>query len=122
LPLDIHVIDPATGNSVRVDRDGSLHVSASISITPVSSSLKIVHAMTGSGGLLLTAKTRDSFSVYNHSTSVLYLTFGDVASTSSFSVALLSNGFYESSNHYSGPVAGVWDSPVTGSAQVTEYT
>lgn len=121
MPIDVNVIDPASGNSARISRDGSVSVSGTLLSVPVSASRSIITGCTGSGATILIAKRREGFSIYNHSTTVLYLTFGESASTSSFSVALTSNAFYESQNAYSGPVAGVWDSPVTGSAQVTEY-
>lgn len=102
------------------------HVTASIDNTVTVRNVSVGAsgseiAATGSAIELLASNNRVGFSIYNHSTNILYLKFGAGLSYTSFSVALGSNAFYESQNAYSGPVYGLWDTPVTGSAQITEY-
>ena len=98
---------PVTG-SVKIDNR-----SISSTFTKISASI--------SATLLLSSKIRNSFSIYNHSTNILYLKFGSGINYDSFSLAMGSNNLYESPNGYSGEVWAIWDNPVTGSAQITEY-
>jgi hypothetical protein len=58
--------------------------------------------------------------VYNDSTAVLYLKFGATASTTSFTILIPSQGYYEFPQPcYSGQVDGIW-AAANGSARVTE--
>ena len=122
MPIDIHIIDPGTEEAAKVT-DGAVHVTGSVvsETCPTYGSSSLTYA-TSSSVSLLTAKTRAGFSIYNHSMGVLYIKMGTTVSTSSFSVALVPNAFYESQNAYSGQVSGIWEPPLTGSAQVTEFT
>lgn len=61
--------------------------------------------------------------IFNDSTSVLYLKFGTTASSSSYTVQLASNAYYELNipNVYTGKIDGIWAS-ANGNARVTELT
>lgn len=60
--------------------------------------------------------------IYNDSTATLYVKFGATASSSSFTVKLLADDFYEFSGAvFTGDIEGVWAS-ATGAARITELT
>lgn len=75
----------------------------------------------GSVTLLAANPSRVTASVYNDSSSALYIKAGATASTSSFSVKVLPGGYFEVPSGYRGILDGIWDS-ATGNARVTEYT
>jgi hypothetical protein len=62
--------------------------------------------------------------VFNDSTAVLYLKFGATASTSSYTVQLASNGYYEfpaeAGGVYAGQVDGIWAS-ANGNARTSVW-
>lgn len=71
---------------------------------------------------VLAANTaRKAATVYNDSTQILYLKFGATASTSSFTVKLAADTYYEVPGGYTGIMDGIWAS-ANGSARVTEIT
>lgn len=71
---------------------------------------------------VLAANTsRIGATVYNDSTSVLYLKLGATASTTSFTVKLQADDYYEVPFGYTQIIDGIWAS-ATGSARVTELT
>lgn len=58
--------------------------------------------------------------VYNDSTQILYLKYGATASTSSYTVQIPSQGFYEVPGRvFTGLIAGIW-AGANGNAYVTE--
>lgn len=59
--------------------------------------------------------------IFNDSTAVLYLKFGATASTSSYTVQMATNTYYEFPIPvYAGQVDGIWAS-ANGNARLTEY-
>ena len=59
--------------------------------------------------------------VFNDSTAVLYLKYGATASTSSFTVQIASNGYYEFPQPtYVGQVDGIW-AAANGNARLTSW-
>ena len=59
--------------------------------------------------------------VYNDSTAVLYLKFGATASTTSYTVQIAADGYYEFPGPlYGGQVDGIWDA-ANGNARTTEW-
>lgn len=70
---------------------------------------------------LFTGGPMDGRTVYNDSTSVLYLKFGATASTSDYTVQLAAGGFYEFPRPlYQGEVDGIWAS-ANGYARLTSW-
>ena len=73
--------------------------------------------------LLAANKSRKAASIFNDSVATLYLKLGSGASTTSFTVKVPSNGYYEIDSHgpyiYNGAINGYW-SAATGNARVTE--
>ena len=79
---------------------------------------------TTSSTILNPIASRSGASVYNSSTATLYIKTGPGASSTSFTVALLPNAYWElpTSTHgvYNGIITGVWSS-ANGTAYITEY-
>lgn len=70
--------------------------------------------------LLLAANVnRKLATVYNDSSAILYLKLGTGASSTSFTVKMQGEGYYEVPASYNGALYGNWAS-ATGSARVTE--
>jgi len=66
---------------------------------------------------------REGWFVYNDSTVALYVSFGVSASTTSFTVKIAAQGFYEMPMPiYTGIINGIWDSNASGAARITELT
>lgn len=59
--------------------------------------------------------------IFNDSTSALYVKFGSTASATSFVVKMQANDYYEIPNGYTGIITGIWDT-ATGNARTTELT
>lgn len=86
-----------------------------------TSSVTSVAASATSVTLKASNASRKGLSVYNDSTSVLYLKLGATASSSSFTVKMVADSYYEVPGAYTGVVDGIWVS-ATGNARVTEVT
>jgi len=69
--------------------------------------------------LLAESKRRVGGTVYNSSSSILYLKLGSAASATSFTVRCLPEDYYEIPFGYNGIVTGIWVS-ATGYAYVTD--
>jgi len=65
--------------------------------------------------------SRLGLTIYNDSTATLYVKFGATASTTSYTVQMGTDDYYEVPFGYTGIVDGIWDS-ATGNAYVTELT
>lgn len=70
--------------------------------------------------LALNAQRRGA-TIYNDSSAILYLKLGATASTSSFTVKMQAESYYEVPAQYTGIIDGLWAS-ATGSARITEIT
>jgi len=93
----------------------------SVSQTASTSSVTSVSGSASSVQLLAANTTRKGGTLYNDSTAILYLKLGTTASTTSFTVRILSNGYYELPISYTGRIDGIWAS-ATGAARITELT
>lgn len=71
--------------------------------------------------LLASNADRKGGTIYNDSTAILYLKLGASASTSSFTVKMFPEDYYEVPFNYTGIIDGVWAS-ATGDARITELT
>lgn len=93
-----------------------------INVAPAATAtLSNVSGSASSVTVLASNTARLGASVFNDSTSAVYLKYGASASTSSFSAKLDPGGYFECPFHYTGLIAGIWDS-ATGAARVTELT
>lgn len=117
----VKLMDATLGgtNKAVVDSAGGLNVSyarvSSATLTSVAGSATSVSLLASNAS----AKLRTAF---NDSTATLYLKFGTTASTSSHTVQIPPNGYYEFPQPlYTGAVDGIWSS-AAGNVRLTEVT
>ena len=121
--LRVTIANDSTG-VVSVDDNGSsLTVDGTVTSnegTVSSATLANVASSASSVTLIASNASRKRFMIFNDSTENLYVKFGATASTSSFTVKILPDGYYEApSPCYTGVVDGIWSS-ANGSARTTE--
>lgn len=90
--------------------------------TAGSSSVTNVTGAVADTLILAANSARKGAMVYNNATRAMYLKFGTGPSTTSFSVIVQRDGYYEVPFHYTGVLRAVWAAGVTGDALVTELT
>lgn len=78
-----------------------------------------VNAETSSTELLDENTNRLGATVYNDSSADLYLKLGSAASTTSFTVKMVAQSYYEVPFGYTGAIYGIW-SAATGAARIME--
>lgn len=88
---------------------------------PATATLANVASSTTSVTLQASNTARLGLTIYNDSSKVLFVKFGSSASSTSFTVKLLSDAYYEMPFGYTGIVTGVW-TQVNGAARMTEIT
>jgi hypothetical protein len=71
--------------------------------------------------LLASNAARLGFGIFNDSVSDLYLKYGTTASTTSFTVIINANSYYEDRWNHTGRIDGIWLS-ATGNARITELS
>lgn len=120
----IHGLTTAGGGAfvdVKVSPSGALTVEAELE-TSNTSSITTVAASVTSVTALASNNNRKIASFYNDSSAICYLKLGASATTSSFTVKMAANSFYEIPlPMYTGIVTAIWDS-ATGNLRVTELT
>lgn len=96
-------------------RSGTGVAATAATLSNVTSSATVV--------TLVAANTsRKDLLIFNESTAVLYVKFGSVASTSSYTVQLPANGYFEITKPvYQGIVTGIW-AAANGFARITEIS
>ncbi len=95
-----------------------------VTVTPTPSSLTTVTSVTASISsveILAANTSRLGASVHNDSNKVMWLKMGSAASSTSFTVAVPKDAYYEIPFGYTGLVHAAWGSGVSGSARVTEF-
>lgn len=100
------------GNTAVTQMDSGPALVDTSNITSVTSSASNVT-------LLASNPNRKGASIFNDSSQVLYVKFGTTASSTSFTVRLTNNDYYEIPFGYVGQVDGIWAS-ANGAARVTE--
>lgn len=111
--------DGTTDQKIRTDGSGNTQVGiagiATAAITSVAASVTSVP-------LLALNANRKMVTIYNDSTSEMFLALGSAASTTNFTVRLKTNDYYELPLPiYLGSVNAVWDT-ATGNARITELS
>lgn len=93
-------------------------------MTPTTGTLTQVAVTTSNASLLASNGSRKAYSVQNATNKTIYIATGATATSSAYTVAILPNGFYEAtgSRVYTGAIAVIGASGVSGNAIVTEYT
>lgn len=71
--------------------------------------------------LLASNANRKGATIFNDSTQILYVKLGATASTSSYTVEVQSDGYYEVPFNYTGIIDGIWAS-ANGNARITEIS
>jgi flagellar basal body rod protein FlgF len=108
--------DPAL--VVAISPNNSVAVSATGNAT---ATLSNVAASATSVTLLASNANRKAATIWNDSTAILYVKFGTTASTTSCTVKLIADAYYEVPGGYTGLVDGIWAS-ATGTARISEIT
>ena len=103
-------------SQLSVDGNGALFTREKVSITPAVTRVTSVATTTT---LLAANASRRLATIFNESTSVLYIKFGATASTTSYTTQIAAGGYYEIPGFYSGAIDGIWAS-ANGAAQITE--
>lgn len=86
-----------------------------------NATLTNVAGAASSTGLFANNPGANGRAVYNDSSAILYLKFGTSASTTSYTVQIPSQGYFEFPDPlFSGACEGIWSS-ATGNARVTEW-
>lgn len=93
-------------------------------MTPATGTLSQVAVTTTSASLLASNASRKGWSCFNATNKLIYLAMGATSSASAFSISLQPNSYYESLDNrvYTGEIAVIGATSVTGNAVVTEYT
>jgi hypothetical protein len=118
------VIGTAINNALFVT--GAVTIPNTVTTTMAKASTGTVSTVARSASsttVLAGNSARIGASIYNDTNTNLFLRLASgVASTSSFSVKVGAQSYYEVPAHYSGIIVGIWASAGTGNAQVTEFT
>jgi hypothetical protein len=102
----------STFGALKFTPNGVAAATATLSnVSSSASTTTILSANTGRVGMCL----------HNDSTAVLYLKCGATASTSSYTVKIPADSYYEMPFNYTGRIDGIWAS-ANGNARVTEFT
>ena len=112
-------------NRVYDQNNDSLRVNGTFALQETTYSTSSVTSVAGSASsvqLLASTAGRRGAYFYNDSSAIAYLKLGTTASTSSFTVALAANSFYELPYPcYTGRIDCIWAS-ATGNMRITEIT
>ena len=96
-----------------------------VTTTPQSSSTASITSVSGSVSsvsLLAANSSRKGATFFNDSTAILYLSLGTTsASTTSYTLQVGPNGYYELPFAWQGAIQGIWGS-ATGAVRITELT
>lgn len=111
---------PVTGTFFQATQPVSGIVTATPAVN-ATATLSNVAASASSVTVLALNANRKGATVYNDSTVVCYLKLGSAASSTSFTVKMQPEAYYEIPFSYTGILTGIWAS-ATGSARVTEVT
>jgi hypothetical protein len=119
-PVLIAGSDGTNARTLKTSSDGTLQVSSSTTKSSTSS-LSNVSASSTNVTLLASNSNRLGATVYNDSNQSLYLKLGATATSTSFTVKISAQGYYEVPASYTGQIDGLWSS-ANGAARVTELT
>jgi len=88
-----------------------------------TATLSNVNDSASSVSLLASNTSRLGATFYNDSTTTLYLKLGTTASTTSYTVQLPPNGYYELPMPvYTGAIDGIWSADASGAVRITELS
>lgn len=115
------IVDAAGNNRAANVTPGN-----AVEVAPGGTSLSVltsVASVNSATQLLAANVARAAAYFFNDSTAILYLAFANTASTSSYTVQIASNSFYEmpSLPCYQGVISGIW-SAANGNVRITELS
>jgi hypothetical protein len=113
-----YVFNGSTHDRLRGDTLG-VHVSRQA--TAATATLSNVASSATSVTLLSANTSRKGCTIANDSTQILYVKFGTTASTTSYTVKMIADAYYEVPFGYTGRIDGIWAS-ANGNARLTEMT
>jgi hypothetical protein len=109
-------------NPLSLDTSGNLRVSA-ITNKATTSAVTSVAGATSSTAILAANTSRVFASIYNGTNKNMYvLCNSGSATTSNYSILLITGSYWEVPSDYQGAINAIWSSGVSGNALVTEYT
>jgi hypothetical protein len=92
-------------------------------VPATTATLSSVNDTASTTTLVLSNANRIGLSIFNDSSKILYVKFGATASTTSFTVRMGAQAFYEMPEPiYTGIIDGIWSADSTGAARITEIT
>jgi hypothetical protein len=106
---------------MKVRKDSVVETQITKETRSTTGTLSNVSGSTSSVTLLASNTSRLGAAFYNDSTSICYVKHGSTASSTSFTVKMYPEDYYEIPYGYTGIVTGIWVS-ATGSMRVTEQT
>lgn len=115
---------PVSGTVTVTDGSGSLTVDGSVTANPsrpATATLSNVSGSASSVTLLASNANRLGGMIWNDSSAILYVKFGTTASTTSCTVKMIADAYFEIPFWYTGRIDGIWAS-ATGNARITELT
>lgn len=114
---------------MQTDATGKLlsTVSVSASDGPTAGAITSVNDTASDTTILAANAARKGASIFNDSTSILYLALANVtSSTTVYTVQVQGGQFYElplcDGGVYTGVIKGIWSADASGAARVTEWT
>jgi len=110
-----------TWDRARGDATNGAYVQVKSSPTSGTATLSNVAASATSVTLLAANAGRKGATIQNDSSAILYVKFGTTASTTSYTIQMAANSYYEVPFAYTGRMDGIWAS-ATGNARITELT
>jgi hypothetical protein len=100
---------------------GALDVNVKSTTNGPSTSANTSISRSGTNQTFLVANpNRKGATIYNNSSALLYVLFGANATTSSFTVRLATQSYYEVPFNYLGRIDGIWTSAGAGTALISE--
>ena len=123
--VDTLLLDSSGRPTVNINGTVPVSVAATVGTKETRAATSAVTSVADTASsttLLASNAARLAAAVFNDSTVALYLKLGAAASTSSFTVKLQPDGYYEVPGHYTGEIAGIWASDASGSARITELS
>lgn len=112
---------PAGSNNIG-DVDIASSVVLTTKLASATATLTNVNDTNVSTTLLASNSSRLGATIHNDSTAILYVKFGTTASTTSYTVKMVADSYYEVPYGYTGRIDGVWASDASGAARITEMT
>lgn len=107
-------VSVGSGNNDTATQRVSISAAGSSTQTSVAGSATTVN-------LLSANSLRKGATVFNDSSSILYLKLGSAASITSYTVQMAASSYYEIPFGYSSGIDGIWAS-ATGNARITEIS